>query len=265
METEKAIQEYKILCRANNLSGYGYYALLSLLKDRLEKRFYTEEEIMSDFSVLENAMLLKQLLTSANGMTIIAGGASEQYGNASRSIMIGALVDYLDKRIQKRAKITAQSGLEITDLGANMILNKGYGGGGTGRAYLIPYPPGVLPQEEGYSIQELDTIIGYESIKQDEYKAYIGNKQGGKHSLNPMLGHISEWIIDSFLPKDWILENKLYFVFNYLACAGYLDHKQEAWKFKNIDKGDIHMQGRAVRSWIEAYHRIKVEEETGEA
>ena len=80
-----------------------------------------------------------------------------------------------------------------------------------------------------------------------------------------MLGHISEWIIDSFLPKDWILENKLYFVFNYLACAGYLDHKQEAWKFKNIDKGDIHMQGRAVRSWIEAYHRIEVEEETGEA
>lgn len=260
MEIEKAIEEYKGLCRAYNFTGYGYSALLSLLIDRLEERFYTEEEIMSDFSVLENASMLRQLLSSPNSMTITTGGATEQYGSASRSIMISALVNYLDQRIQKRSRMTSQSGLVITDLGANMILNKGFGGGGTGRAYRIPYPPGVLPQEIGYSIEELNAIIGYESIKQDEYRAYMGNKQGGKHSRNPLLGHICEWIIESFLPEDWILENKLYFVFNYIAYSGYLDHKPEAWKFKNIDRGDIHMQGRAARSWIEAYHRVKEKE-----
>lgn len=265
METEKntRIQLYKDLCKAFGFTGYGYYALLSLLIDRLNDRFYTEEEITSDFTALENARLLRQLL-KASELTIIGGGVTEHYNSVS-PIIIEGLIKSLDSVVQKRSRIIAQNGLEKTDLGANMILNKGWGGGGTGLAFRIPYPDGVTPQKEGYSIEELNAIIDYETIKQEEYQNYLGNKWGGTYTRSPLLGHISEWIIESFLPEDWITEDKLNFVFNYLAYAGYLDHKPEAWKTKNIDRGEYHMQGRVARSWIDSYQRIKEKKEKGEA
>lgn len=245
---DSKINEFNRLCESCGLSGWGYTALLSLLIDRLEGRFLTEEEISSDFSALEIATLLRQL-NRAKTLSITVNRVNEKYGENMILVLTNALTDALNAHIQKRENITQEYRGNKTNLGANMILNKGYGGGGTGRAFLIPYPNGELPQEDGFSKAELDAIINYERAQLEVYKASQGN---GTRSRE--LGHLAEWIIDSFLPSDWVTDTKYFFVINYLIIAGYLDFEGQEW-FDKHNKMSINEQSRKVRYWIDAYHK----------
>lgn len=250
---ENIKKEFDSICRACSLSesSWEYNALLSLLNDRLAGRFITEEEALSDFSALEIATMLRQL-SRATELSISVNHVVEKYGNITIPILTSALTDSLNARIQKKKKLTAQcGGGKITDIGANMILNKG---GAGGRAYLIPYPNGEKPQEVGFSKTELDTIIEYETIKKEEYKITQGN---GTHSRE--LGHLAEWIAECFLPKEWNVYAKYFFVIHYLIIAGYLDFRGEEWLEKH-NKKSINEQSHTVRDWIKEYHKIKKQE-----
>lgn len=240
------------LCKDGNLnqslSGYGYQAFLSILDERKNGRFATEEEIRRDFSALEIARMLRQIY-KAEEFTLVVEDAKIKYHNPSLvSIISNTLIKELQKRISKSPHSVAEKGNEIVeDYGAVMYLNKT--AGSDGRVTRIPYPEGVIPYlEDGFSIEEIDAIIKFEEMQEVISRKYLGNG-----TRSPELGHLCE-ILLPFLPEEWILEDKHYFLYCFLVLAGFLDFRGEKWisaqestKWKN-DKA------HQVKDWIKAYH-----------
>lgn len=254
MNMDKAIKDrFDKLCNDSylnqSLSGYGYQAFLSILDNRITGRFATEEEIGRDFSALEIAQMLKQIY-KAEEFTLVVEDARIKYRNSSLvAIISDSLIKELQKRISKSPHSVAKRGNDIVeDYGAVMYLNKF--AGNDGRVTRIPYPEGVTPYlEDGFSIEEIDEIIRFEKMQETISRKYLGNK-----TRSPELGHLCE-ILLPFLPEEWILEDKCYFLYGFLVLAGFLDFRGEKWisaqestKWKN-DKA------HQVKDWIKAYHK----------
>ena len=133
-----------------------------------------------------------------------------------------------------------------------MILSKGFGS--TGRAYIVPYPEGAKPQQDGFSDAELGAIIDYENKAKEEWERSQGNTErweGKGKSRLPELGRVAQEIKD-LLPLDWKVVDKHCFVAEYMRRAGFLDFKGEAW-LMGFDNKERQQRDRMVRDWIKAY------------
>lgn len=241
--------EFDALCSQYGLpvGDSNYFFLLDLFQRRRQGVSFTDEEILSDFTALDIARMLKQLSFSKGYFSLkVVGDREKDYTNpALVGIIKQSLEDALGKRVEKGDN--------------NMLLSKskGYGAGGDqSRGLLIPYPEGYTPQEVGFSDVELQCIIDFEEGLAVEVKKMQGNKERweekGKSRL-PELGKLAEWIIINYLPKEWKEVDKHNFVADYLFNAGFLDFKSEIWKAGFRDKKK-EQKYKMVLDWIKAYH-----------
>ena len=242
---------FSLLCEQYNLpeTHEGYFTLKDFFDRRAEGEEYTDEEIASDFTAMELAKMLLLLRDTSSFKIEIAPGRSAFITDKK---MIDSLVRYLtaelSARIQKSENIVGgKCGIKKCK-GPHLILCKGYGGGGTGRAYLIPYPSGSTPQKEGFSKVELNAIVKYEK----QLKEKIDNFAGNNNTRNPEIGKLASWIL-SLLPEEWINTDRDCFVFDYLLYCGFLDFKGEDWKEKFVGKGERKKKHDQVEDWISSY------------
>ena len=247
MLEQSSIQaDFEALCNQYGLpvEDSNYYFLLDLFRRRRQGKSFTTEEILADFSALELAGMLKQLSYSGGAFSLVVGGVKKDYNSP---LLVEVLKQSLVVALQARVK----------KCGANMILSKGYGAGGDeGRAFLIPYPEGCTPQEGGFSEVELNCIIDFEKGLAVEVKKMQGNKERWEKegaSRLPELGKLAEWIMQYYLPEDWLPVQKLNFVADFLFLAGFLDFKGEVWKAGFKDKNK-QQKDKMVRDWVKAYH-----------
>lgn len=244
---------FNLLCEQYKLkeAHEGYWLLKDFFEHRIKGEAFTDEEIASDFTAMEIASMLLLLRGKIKFKIEADHGCSITITDKR---MIESLVGYLNmelnKRVNKRGNIVEEKGGDKKCLGPHLILNKGYGGGGTGRAYLIPYPLGCAPQKEGFSDKELEAIIHYEAQLKESICFFAGNA----NTRNPEIGKMSSWII-SLLPNDWTRTDRNCFVFDYLSYSGFLDFKGDVWKMKFIGKGDRKNKCTQVKDWINSYVR----------
>lgn len=246
---------FSVLCKQYNLpeTHEGYFALMDFFDRRQNNKRYTEEEIASDFTAMELAKMLLLLQGTGSFRIEVAPG---HHTTISDKKMIDSLVGYLtgelSNRIQKSENIVEDKGGVKKCKGPHLILCKGYGGGGTGRAYLIPYPPGSSLEKEGFSEVELKAIIKYEKQLKDIIDKYAGNK----NTRNPEIGKLASWIL-SLLPGEWIYTDRNCFVFDYLLYCGFLDFKGDDWKMKFfVGKSDRKRKSDQVDDWISSYRKL---------
>lgn len=198
---------------------------------------FTFEEICSDFSALEIARMLKQLEKSNGEITIEGGGRKNKYSPELVEILKQSLNEALEQRVKKGKDM--------------MILDKGYGGGFTGRAFIIECP-GVDGTQKGtsFSKEELDAIISYETKAKEAWEKTQGNKEEYGRTRLTELGKLSNEIL-AMLPKDWKVSHKQDFAIGFLRGAGYLDYRGEGWLEGFDDKTQLEKR-REFRNWIRA-------------
>ena len=243
---------FTCLCEQYNLPETleGYLALKDFFDHRASNEEYTEEEIASDFTAMELAKMLLLLRDTSCFKIEIAPGHSATISDKKMiDLLVGYLTAELSNRIQKSENIVEEKCGGEKCKGPHLILCKGYGGGGTGRAYLIPYPSGSTPQKEGFSKEELNAIIKYEKQLKRKIDNYAGN-----NTRNPEIGKLASWI-RSLLPKEWIVTDRDCFVFDYLLYCGFLDFKGDDWKEKYVGKGERKRKYDQVEDWISSYIR----------
>lgn len=242
---------FSLLCEQYNLpeTHEGYFTLKDYFDRRAEGEEYTEEEIASDFTAMELAKMLLLLRDTSSFKIEIAPGRSVFITDKK---MIDSLVRYLTSelsdRIQKSENIVEEKRGTKKCKGPHLILCKGYGGGGTGRAYLIPYPSGSTPQKEGFSKEELNAIVKYEKQLKEKTDKYAGNN----NTRNPEIGKLASWI-RSLLPEEWTNTDRHCFVFDFLLYCGFLDFKGDDWKEKFVGKGERKRKLDQVDDWISSY------------
>jgi len=252
-EVREFESEFDALCLEYDLPkrGYNYVSLLTIYVNRRNGGFPTDVEILSDFTALDIARMLKQLSFSKGAFSLAVGGLSKDYDNPKLvEVLKKSLADALAERVEK-----------MNSNGVNyMILYKAIGR--RRRGFSLPYPAGCSPQEVGFSNEELNAIIDFELGHMAEVEKMKGNKERWESdgsSRLPELGRLAEMIME-YLPKDWPKVDQLNFVFDFLFKAGFLDFKSEDWKaqFSGIVKSRIRkMKDRMVRNWVSSYHKSK--------
>lgn len=245
VKTSEYIREFDELCTEYGLSkdseveGWDYLTLQMVWIEKKQGQFLTPEEIMADFSVMESAQFLLQLETNKRDVMEVTthrveGYESPHFFKISKMIYQG----YLDKRVQKFQRLKFQeNGVEVEK--PAMILSKGYGGGFTGRAFIIPYPEGVVPQNIGWSIQELESIVAYERKMKGEWIRSQGISK--KHSEQKSRRGELKLLIESLLPyvpASFNVTTKYAFIFDYMQHLDFfVDIDTGKNKFKtNTDK-----------------------------
>lgn len=249
MQKKMSIQEeFEALCGKYGLpEGEGnYYYLLDTFRRRRARKSFTTEEILSDFTALELARMLKQLVLCGGGFSLVVGGVKKDYNSP-------ALVEVVKQSLEDALQARVRRGRN------HLILSKGYGAGGDeGRAFLIPYPEGHKPQASGFSEEELEAIIRKEEELAEEVEKMKGNKMNyTTYTRNPELGRLVSFLYQ-YLPQEWSDATRNAFLADYLCGAGFLDFKGKAWveSFKEKVKED---RDRQVRRWVEAYLKTKEE------
>lgn len=254
MEEQSTIKaDFDAICSKYGLEENGegdYYYLLSLFNGRRQGKAFSKYEILSDFSALEIAQMIRQLSNFKKKITSIGGGGDiEEYSSPQ---LIEILKKPLEQALKERVK-------KITDIGGKnyLILFIGYGAGGDeGRASMIPYPDGCTPQEEGFSKDELEILIKREEERRKGVLKMQGNKERwedeGTSRLQD-LGEQAEWI-KYYIPQCWTIRKQHCFVFDFLFGAGFLDFKSKIWKKQHKDMKP-EQKDRTIRNWIDSYRK----------
>lgn len=257
----KYVPEFESLCKKYGLSSEqryvdrdgnerGQYILLLDMYTRRKVGIYpTIEEIQADFSALDIARMLRQLLY-LDGKSFSLNG--QEYRNPTLGgLLIQFLTEALGKRVEKKESLNSSNPNYPLIGKPVMILSKG---GSTGRAYIIPYPEGAKPQQKGFSNAELNAIIDYESKAREEWEKSQGNTErweGKGKSRLPELGRMAQ-VIKDLLPLDWKVVDKHNFVAEYMRGAGFLDFKNEE-RLQEFDGKNRKQKDREVRNWLKAY------------
>ena len=216
------------------------YQLLQLIYvGRRSGQYFTSEEIVGDFSALEIARMLKQI-TQAEGdrFKIDYEGWIEWYNSPQLVVVLRqSLTDALSQRVKKGNGV--------------LVLFKGYGGGDTGRAFIIELPKGIKPQQGGFSEAELDAIIHSEKEAQSAWEITQGNKERNTDNVKsrrPELRDIAEHIL-GLLPTCWQKVDRYNFVADYMRGAGFLDFMSRV-RLMEIDRMDKKQRSTMVRNWL---------------
>ena len=210
-----------------------YTDLWYLFLHRRLGKHSTEYEEMSNFPASEIALMLKQLLSSPTGaFSLKVGSAKRDYSNPTLvEVLKKSLVDALQAMVTKEYP----------------LLNVTYG---SKNGYLIgwEYPKGESPQEEGFSLVELDMIISMGKCVKKNVK-----KLSGHSTRNPELGQIVTDLYPN-LPEEWVDAKKKAFLADFLCGAGFLDFKGASWLdgFKEKDCGE---KAREVLNWIKSFEQ----------
>lgn len=210
-----------------------YTDLWYLFLHRRLGKHTTEYEEMSNFPASEMAMMLKQLLCSPTGaFSLKVGSAKREYSNPTLvEVLKKSLVDALQAMVTKEYP----------------LLNVTYG---SKNDYLIgwDYPKGETPQEDGFSLVELDMIVEMGKWLKDNVK-----KLSGKSTRNPELGQLITDLSPN-LPEGWTDATKNAFLADFLCGAGFLDFKGTPWLdgFKDMGKAE---KDRMVRNWLESFRQ----------
>lgn len=258
VKTSEYIREFDELCAEYGLSKDGwelqdkelqkkcspYLTLQMLWVEKKQGQFLTPEEIMADFSVMESAQFLLQLETNKRDVLEVTTQRIEAY-ESQHFFKISKMMyqDYLDKRVQKCSRLRfLENGIEVEK--PAMILLKGYGGGFTGRAFIIPYPEGVMPQKEGWSIEELESIVAYERKMKGEWirSQGIAKKHSEQKSRRGELKSLIESLLP-FVPASFQKAKKYAFVFDYMQHLDFFvdidtgknKFKTDSQKYRYID------------------------------
>lgn len=249
---EQKKKAYDKLCAEVGIDKncYTYAAFLQFLEDRLAGKGFFDEEIAEDFRILDMARLLQQIYGSSE-LQITANDCKETYSNPALVEFISdTLVAELSKRIRKR-RLAQWSPQGDVDLGYHLVFDKYKGE--DGRVYSIPYPENETPYAEGFSEAEINMIIKDQTILKNTLRKYKGNSIGDdSFTYNAMLGRICE-ATTLWLPKEWILDDKYYFLFEIFKIAGLLDFRTPQWRNRARYKNET---ARIVRNWINAYHHV---------
>jgi len=216
------------------INGSTFHLCRDIMKAVEEGRFFTDEDLLLDDSSYQSAKMLRQLMKldkERHDLTLIVKGVQEQY---SSSIVIDSLketlIDNLSKVIEKH-KGVKRNGVDIEDY---MLLSIGYGGGYTGRSFLIPCKNIMEVNENGFSKEELDLIIDYwdkelnphlQSLlgriqydKLNEGKDKVKRRQMFGYYANMLLYNINE--VDK---TDIRITDKYCFICDFLQFAGILN------------------------------------------
>lgn len=223
IKTPEYIREFDELCANYGLSkdskeeGWDYLSLQVIWVEKKQGQFLTTEEIIADFSVMEFAQLLLQLETNKRNVLEVTTHRIEGY-ESPHFFSISKLMyqEYLNKRVQKCARLRFwENGMEVEQ--PAMILSKGYGGGFTGRAFIIPYPEGVVPQKDGWSIEELQSIVDYERKMKGEWlrSQGISKKHSEQKSRRGELKSLIKSLLP-FVPANFDITKRYAFVFDYM-------------------------------------------------
>ena len=110
------------------------------------------------------------------------------------------------------------------------------------------YPKGEAPQEDGFSLVELDMIISMGKWLKDNVK-----KLSGKSTRNPELGQLVTDLYPN-LPEEWTDASRNAFLADFLCGAGFLDFKGASWldAYKDMGKAE---KDRMVRNWLESFRQ----------
>lgn len=211
--------------------------------------YKTTEGLLSDRTALDCARLLLQLRCCAAGVFSMAVGRNEwvEYQNT-------ALVEAMESGLQERLA----SVVEKAD-GA-LILGKGFGGGDTGRAFIIDCPDSN-PKEADFSDAELDAIVSFEESTQREVKRLQGykqkdkgNKDAGK-SMLPDMGLTASLILKTLKGMGVSDYRACCFAFDFMLRSGMLDFRIDKGVFENLDNRG---KKEYVRNWIKAYKHTRL-------
>lgn len=252
VKTSEYIREFDELCTEYGLSkdseveGWDYLALQVIWIEKKQGQFFTTEEIIADFSGMESAMMLLQFLeTSSNTFEVIVGSVTKVFEcPVFFSEIKQFLIDMLNKRVQKFESLKfRENGVEVVK--PAMILSKGYGGGFTGRAFIIPYPEGVIPQKECWSIEELTTIIKYEIQKKNEWLQSQGRKKrnSSQRTKRKEMKALVEYLLN-FMPLNMNVMSQYAFMSDFMQRAGFFDYQGVVWNsdyeyMNNKEKYDV--------------------------
>ncbi len=243
--------EFEAIC---NRYGYSeeekdYEALLDLYIDKRKGNAYTMYESLSNFSALEMAKMLKQLLGVGKGGFILQNVGGLESNTFTDVSLLWVLKRSLEDALQERVKkITDYKRVDGTICPALLVRKDGI------IDWLhYEYPEGCSPQDNGFSEVELDMIIeGEEEVKERLKRELMGNKEKWEDGYTrlPDLGEQALMLLDS-LPQEWTTRKKHCFIADYMFNAGFLDFKSEQWKAK-FERMQDREKDRMVRNWINA-------------
>ena len=243
--------EFEAIC-----SRYGYSeeekdygALLDIFIDKRKGNAYTMYESLSNFSALEMAKMLKQLLGVGNGGFILQNVGGLESNTFTDVSLLEVLKRSLENALLERVKkITDYKRVDGT-ISPSLLVRKD----GIIDWLHYEYPEGCSPQDNGFSEVELNMIIeGEEEVKERLKREHRGNKEKWEDGYTrlPDLGEQALIFIDD-LPQEWTTRKKHCFIADYLFFAGFLDFKSEQWKERYNRMGDKE-KDRMVRNWIKA-------------
>ena len=251
-KTPEYIREFDELCAKYNLSkdsqeeGWDYLTLQMIWIEKKQGEFFTPEEIMADFSAMESARMLIQFLqASSTTFGVIAGGVPNGFECPIFFEEIKqSLIDALNKKVTKHSMLQfKENGNEVKK--PAMILSKGYGGGFTGRCYIIPYPNGVVPQQEGWSIEELTALIKYEIEMKRQWVQSQGKKKtnSSQRTRRQEMKALVELVLN-YIPLNRNVVEKYVFISDFMQGAGFFDYQGVLWNsdyenMNNKEKYDI--------------------------
>lgn len=191
--------------------------------------------------LLDTARMLKQLsiFREGRGLSLIVGVKQQEYSSPQ-------LVDDL-----KHTLAEALSKM-VTKGSSHLIFNV------VTYAELADYPDGSTKGIEGFSDNELDTIIG----KAQELQEWAGEMQGNRvkdSEIKTKNNELGQWVthLKECVPAEWTAYRQYSFIGEFMVWAGILDFRGADWR----DEWERFMTQKEkvsqVRLWESCHKRYK--------
>lgn len=260
--TKDQQKEFEAFWKSYNLppDTNAYWTLFDMWLGFRSGQYKTDIDILGDTTAYDCARLLKQLNEAIGGEFSLECGlkGGEKYKNPALLKMLQeSLNTTLSAYVEKRKGV--------------LILSKCYGGGDTGRAFIIDCPDSN-PKEADFSDAELTAIVRFEESTQREVNKLQGRKVRNRDNSknydgagkSAELGLEATIILEiikglHFIPKGEDVDKIIFrynFVFEFMESAGLLDCRPDK---QALLANGMKMRERYVKNWITAYKATKLE------